>query len=272
MRQVEEEVIGLVLKNLKTNDTILYKSANHPYQVDEDLALILPDSALTDCGKYRCTLWPPIGHQIREADCSYYPDGCTEPKEPVLLKAPPSRLSSSAQWDHVTYAMMGGGAALGILLLIVISLDGNKNGVVRKNQNGETVSYAGARTAMIGDSEELVLPDISPEDSGFYLCHLSAKVGHSNKESKLLLNVSECVTQATPTSDSDWHVTDATAMPSSHEPCMGETTQVIQISTAQILSGFSAVAVVKGLLCVLTIWILLAAMRKEERRRLSFWS
>ncbi|KAI1897093.1 hypothetical protein AGOR_G00079570 [Albula goreensis] len=151
-------------------------------------------------------------------------------------------------------------------------LDGNKNGVVRKNQNGETVSYAGARTAMIGDSEELVLPDIRPEDSGFYLCHLSAKVGHSNKESKLLLNVSECVTQATPTSDSDWHVTDATAMPSSHEPCMGETTQVIQISTAQILSGFSAVAVVKGLLCVLTIWVLLAATRKEERRRMSFWS
>ncbi|KAI1897094.1 hypothetical protein AGOR_G00079580 [Albula goreensis] len=124
--KVEEEVIGLVLKNLKTNDTILYQSANHSYQVDEDLALILPDSALRDCGKYRCTLWPPIGHQIREADCSYYPDGCTGPKEPVLLKAPPSRLSSSAQWDHVTYAMMGGGAALGILLLIVISVAGLK--------------------------------------------------------------------------------------------------------------------------------------------------
>ncbi|KAJ8391298.1 hypothetical protein AAFF_G00090850 [Aldrovandia affinis] len=115
--KIGEGVTGLVLKNLNTNKTILYKSANHSYQIGDDLSLILPPSAFNDCGEYHCTLWPPVGHQIREGDSSFYPPGCSKPKEPQLIKVPRSRLSSSAQQDSVVCAMTGGMAALGVLLL-----------------------------------------------------------------------------------------------------------------------------------------------------------
>ncbi|KPP62289.1 hypothetical protein Z043_119535, partial [Scleropages formosus] len=70
---------GLVLKNLQTNETLLYKSAQHSYQVGEDYSLILSNSSLSDCGRYRCTLWPPVGHQIKEGDYDFYPRGCPQP-------------------------------------------------------------------------------------------------------------------------------------------------------------------------------------------------
>ncbi|KAJ8332383.1 hypothetical protein SKAU_G00425560 [Synaphobranchus kaupii] len=117
--KVEGGLTGLVLKNLNTNKTILYKSANHSYLIGEDLSLILPTSDLNDCGKYLCTVWPPIGHKIQEGECSYYPQGCPRPPEAHLTNVLPSRLSSSSPGDHVVYKVITGMlGAMGLLLTV----------------------------------------------------------------------------------------------------------------------------------------------------------
>lgn len=76
--QVEEGsdvLTGLVLKDLLKNITTLYKFANYSYELAEDNSLLVPSSAKVDCGIYRCTLWPPLGHYIQEGNTDYYSAG-----------------------------------------------------------------------------------------------------------------------------------------------------------------------------------------------------
>ncbi|KAG9270884.1 hypothetical protein AMEX_G15890 [Astyanax mexicanus] len=77
--KVEEDsegLIGLVLKDLRTEVTVLYKFANQSYEVDSDYSLVLPEATVRDCGQYRCTLWPPVGHYIQDGDAEFYTHGC----------------------------------------------------------------------------------------------------------------------------------------------------------------------------------------------------
>ncbi|KAM9474762.1 uncharacterized protein Hap1MRO34_010760 [Clarias gariepinus] len=68
---------GLVIKDLHTKETILYKFANQSYEVADDYSLLVPEAGKRDCGHYRCTLWPPLGHYIQDGDYEYYPLGCS---------------------------------------------------------------------------------------------------------------------------------------------------------------------------------------------------
>ncbi|TSN76515.1 Transcription factor 15 [Bagarius yarrelli] len=69
------DLIGLVMKNLNTQETVLYKFTNQSYEVEDDYSLLLPEAGKSDCGHYRCTLWPPVGHYIQDGDYEYYPLG-----------------------------------------------------------------------------------------------------------------------------------------------------------------------------------------------------
>ncbi|XP_053092412.1 uncharacterized protein LOC113529618 isoform X1 [Pangasianodon hypophthalmus] len=74
-----EMLTGLVMKDLHTQETVLYKFANQSYEVGDDYSLLLPEAGQIDCGHYRCTLWPPLGHYIQDGDYEYYPldSGCS---------------------------------------------------------------------------------------------------------------------------------------------------------------------------------------------------
>ncbi|GAA6067783.1 uncharacterized protein LOC113529611, partial [Tachysurus ichikawai] len=62
------------MKDLHTQETVLYKFANQSYEVKDDYSLLLPEAGKKrDCGHYRCTLWPPLGHYIQDGDYEYYP-------------------------------------------------------------------------------------------------------------------------------------------------------------------------------------------------------
>lgn len=69
---------GLVSKNLMKNTTTLYKFAAHSYEIGEDNSLLIPAVTQNDCGTYRCTLWPPLGHYIQEVNIEYS-EGCIKP-------------------------------------------------------------------------------------------------------------------------------------------------------------------------------------------------
>lgn len=70
-----EVLTGLVTKDLHSQKTDLYKFANLSYEVADDYSLLLPEAGQKDCGHYRCTLWPPLGHYIQDGDYEYYPLG-----------------------------------------------------------------------------------------------------------------------------------------------------------------------------------------------------
>ncbi|KAJ8391291.1 hypothetical protein AAFF_G00090780 [Aldrovandia affinis] len=138
-----------------------------------------------------------------------------------------------------------------------------RTGIIMK-VNNVVKPFSGARVAMFVNGEGLLLQSIRPEDSGTYECHLSAYVGSSNKDSNLTLNVSECVIPAT-TPDV---VTVTGVMSTSINPYMD---QVVEVSMVLIVSGFSAVAVVKVVLSILSVGVLLMVRKREENRRLKFW-
>lgn len=75
-----DALTGLVWKDLLKNITALYKFANYSYEVGEDNSLLVPSSAKVDCGIYRCTLWPPLGHYIQEGNTGYYLADCIKPQ------------------------------------------------------------------------------------------------------------------------------------------------------------------------------------------------
>lgn len=63
--------MGLVMKDIHTNTTHLYKFANHSYKVGNDLSLLhVPERSQDECEMYRCCVWPPVGHRILQSDYS----------------------------------------------------------------------------------------------------------------------------------------------------------------------------------------------------------
>ncbi|KAL6459062.1 hypothetical protein MHYP_G00325340 [Metynnis hypsauchen] len=79
VKEESDGLIGLVIKDLHTHETVLYKFANQSYEVGDDYSLLLPEFSEKDCGHYRCTLWPPLGHYIQDGDQEFYQFGCSKP-------------------------------------------------------------------------------------------------------------------------------------------------------------------------------------------------
>lgn len=70
-----DSLVGLVMKDIRTNTTQLYKFANHTYQIGDNLSLLhVPERNQEECELYRCCVWPPVGHRILQSDYSL-PEG-----------------------------------------------------------------------------------------------------------------------------------------------------------------------------------------------------
>ncbi|KAK6471942.1 CD83 antigen-like [Huso huso] len=115
------ELTGLVLKDLHTNRSYLYSSANHSYQIEEDYSLLIPGAGLGDCGLYRCTLWAPLGQRMQEGDCTFLLDDCPEPAVGVLkeVKQSPLAAREQAHWG-LTVGLAGGVCVLTLLVVLAI--------------------------------------------------------------------------------------------------------------------------------------------------------
>ncbi|XP_028282119.1 CD83 antigen [Parambassis ranga] len=65
--------------------------------------------------------------------------------------------------------------------------------------NGTTRKYFGVQrqVELLGESLNIVLPNVQCNDSGVYICHLAASVGEQNREGRVLLTVTDCPVEAT---------------------------------------------------------------------------
>ncbi|CAL8250275.1 unnamed protein product [Arctogadus glacialis] len=66
--------------------------------------------------------------------------------------------------------------------------------IIRRSRD-KIQHYQFNRTADLTDENSLLLPDLTPEDSGTYECQIGAKVGGQNTFFKVVLEVPVCVTE-----------------------------------------------------------------------------
>ncbi|XP_053183461.1 CD83 antigen [Scomber japonicus] len=66
--------------------------------------------------------------------------------------------------------------------------------MTRDLPNGTTRWYTGVgrEVELIGDSFDIVLPNVTCDDTGVYVCHLAAPVGEQNQEGQVLLTLADC--------------------------------------------------------------------------------
>ncbi|KAM7421611.1 hypothetical protein PAMA_015656 [Pampus argenteus] len=77
--------------------------------------------------------------------------------------------------------------------------------LTRELPNGTTTWYAGVdrEVELLGQSRNIVLPNVTCSDRGVYRCHLAAPVGEQNQEGKVLLTLTDC-----PAASSETFMTD----------------------------------------------------------------
>lgn len=141
-------------------------------------------------------------------------------------------------------------------------VNGKKFGIIKKRKRDQAPQmYNFTRIVSIGEDYSLFLPRVEPADSGTYMCGIGANIGGQSQYPTVDLAVNECVTQADPTSP----VVDLSPTNSMN------TTQSIQVQDLTILwaaVGYVAVALVKIVLSLISVWILrITFKRKQQRRR-----
>lgn len=65
------QLTGLLMKRLTHHNSTVqrYKDVERDLELSEDSqSLILPNVTLQDAGRYRCSLFAPLGHQNQEGD------------------------------------------------------------------------------------------------------------------------------------------------------------------------------------------------------------
>uniref|UniRef100_A0A3Q1EDG0 Uncharacterized LOC110945697 n=1 Tax=Acanthochromis polyacanthus TaxID=80966 RepID=A0A3Q1EDG0_9TELE len=132
-------------------------------------------------------------------------------------------------------------------------VNSQKFGIIKKRKRDQApLMYSYARNVSFGENYSLFLPRVKPQDSGTYLCEIGANVGGQSQYPTVDLTVNECVTQADPTSQV------ADLSPTNAPTNVMNRTQPIQVQELPILwttAGYAAVALVKIVLSLISIWV-----------------
>ncbi|XP_028666463.1 uncharacterized protein LOC114658608 [Erpetoichthys calabaricus] len=141
-----------------------------------------------------------------------------------------------------------------------------RNGIVQKTQIRNKVNkyQSFARDIHLSQNESLILPNARPEDSGTYICMLSANIGEANKESLVNLNVTNCTvplmwSSPSPALYSQTSLVTLNLTVNSSAHCQD---QQIELSFGVLATGFTLVSVVKLVLSV-CLTLIIFRMRKK---------
>ncbi|CAN9515456.1 unnamed protein product [Ophioblennius macclurei] len=131
-----------------------------------------------------------------------------------------------------------------------------KKGIIKWSGN-VTRRYNFPREARFGKNQSLVLPGANPKDSGLYTCMVNANVGGQNQQVNINLTVHECVTQFEKTT-----VTSGSNLTLYHD-------KVHDVPLLWSMMGYTAVALAKIALSVMSIWVIHKRSSRQQRSR---WS
>ncbi|XP_053173720.1 uncharacterized protein LOC128357402 [Scomber japonicus] len=147
-----------------------------------------------------------------------------------------------------------------------VNEQGKKRGIIRKNRGDESPQpYKFNRTVMFGANHSLFLPNVTPEDSGIYVCSISAIVGGQNVNPKVNLIVQACMTQAPPTAMT--MLTLNTTQGS--EPLCLE--HLKDLPVMWTIVGYVAVGLAKIFLSLVVIWVIRSIRLRSSRQNRYKW-
>ncbi|XP_031700595.1 uncharacterized protein LOC116382056 isoform X2 [Anarrhichthys ocellatus] len=130
-------------------------------------------------------------------------------------------------------------------------LNKTKVGIIRRGKDNKTRQYKSIRSPnpRFGEKHSLVIPGVTPEDSGTYECEISAKVGQQNQNHEVHLTVHECVTQT------DTITTIMTTVLNATQPVLPCPKQEEDIPAMWSIVGYTAVGLTKIVLSLISIWV-----------------
>ncbi|XP_076131872.1 uncharacterized protein LOC143114243 isoform X3 [Alosa pseudoharengus] len=130
----------------------------------------------------------------------------------------------------------------------------NRTGILRSRADNTTL-YSYHRQAALGGEGQLILPRVTPNDSGIYECLLRANLGGHNLESSVSLSVNACIEPLTVTPiRRDWTVQKSPLL------------DVLEVHAGWAALGFISLSLLKIILCVVVIKVL-AKMRPSQSYR-----
>uniref|UniRef100_A0A665T9Q8 Ig-like domain-containing protein n=1 Tax=Echeneis naucrates TaxID=173247 RepID=A0A665T9Q8_ECHNA len=139
---------------------------------------------------------------------------------------------------------------------------GKRYGIIRiSKSDGKKQLYDSESGAEFGEKYSLLLPKVTPEDSGTYECAISANIGQQNVNLQIHLTVHECA-QTETTTVSIQSNTNKTVF-----VCQSESED---LPVMWSVGGYMAVGLVKVFLCVIIIWVI--HVRSSKRTQQSWQS
>ncbi|XP_017324081.1 uncharacterized protein LOC108265844 isoform X1 [Ictalurus punctatus] len=144
----------------------------------------------------------------------------------------------------------------------------NKEGIIRNStKEGKPQlykNYENRTDVSLTEEGSLVLQKVNFSQAGMYKCYLAGKVGHRNNESFVILNVTESVTETTPTMDvTSKFVHHSTELNFS----MVGLVLPVDVSPLSVLIGFLSLSLSKALLCFVCVGGM-ASFKEHQRRKL----
>ncbi|XP_058245546.1 uncharacterized protein LOC131352966 isoform X1 [Hemibagrus wyckioides] len=124
----------------------------------------------------------------------------------------------------------------------------NETAIIKRKVNDVTF-YNKSSPASLGVRGSLVLQNVQTSDSGYYQCFLAADVGQKDRESHVLLTVSECVTVS----------------PTWSSPGGQCSLDVVEVSVLWSLLGFSLISISKVIFCTITVIVCKKQKGSEAR-------
>ncbi|XP_055078952.1 CD83 antigen [Periophthalmus magnuspinnatus] len=136
----------------------------------------------------------------------------------------------------------------------------DKEGIIRIALENKQRRYYGFPRDMTLDEQNysLLLPKVTPADSGRYECAVSAKPGGQNLKLHVMLTVPECEPDVTTSA--------TTVQVGETERTLLNVTQPQHLPLTWSLVGYSAIALTKILLSMMIIWVFHICSRPKRRR------
>ncbi|KAI5610301.1 hypothetical protein C0J50_5124 [Silurus asotus] len=245
-----EVLTGLVTKDLHTQKTVLYKFVDRSYEVKDDYSLLFPNAGQSDCGHYRCTLWPPVGHYIQEGDYELYALALCYASEETHFTVQ-SEFNTTATLPCVALNYSNHYTSL-----TWYKDSPNKEGIIRISTKLTTpvlYKYYENRTDVSLTNEgSLVLEMVNFSQAGTYKCYLAGKVGHRNNVSYVMLSVTEMVSKTTPTTLNV--TTEFTLYSTLLNSSVLALAVPVDVNPLSVLVGFFSLSLSKVLLCFMCVW------------------
>uniref|UniRef100_A0A3Q3JIJ0 Ig-like domain-containing protein n=1 Tax=Monopterus albus TaxID=43700 RepID=A0A3Q3JIJ0_MONAL len=138
----------------------------------------------------------------------------------------------------------------------------NKDGIIRRSKGDKSGQhYNFPRNASLDNKYNLLLSNVTPEDSGTYECFIGANVGGQNRYLQVNLTVQVCVTSQAPLTTLTTMTPDNTT-----ESALACSKQAEDLPVLWTVSGCVAVGLGKIILCLISIWVFQIICSSRQQR------